>query len=114
MLQGSAVGLEGLHNAEHEAEIKADQEKFEKRAGVLTYVGQSCLDDDTSKCVCVRMRACVACTHVLCVFMCMCVCTCVDVHACVFVCVCVCTPVCVYMCLCFCVGGYMYVEQHAT
>ena len=47
--KGSGVGLEGLHNAEHEAEIKADQEKFEKRAGVLTYVGQSCLDDDSSK-----------------------------------------------------------------
>ena len=50
VVKGSAVGLEGLHNAEHEAEIKADQEKFEKRAGVLTYVGQSCLDDDSSKC----------------------------------------------------------------
>ena len=49
VVKGSGVGLEGLHNAEHEAEIKADQEKFEKRAGVLTYVGQSCLDDDSSK-----------------------------------------------------------------
>jgi len=49
VVKGSGVGLEGLHNAEHEAEVKADQEKFERRAGVLTYVGQSCLDDDTSK-----------------------------------------------------------------
>lgn len=49
VMKGSGVGLEGLHNSEHEAEIKADQEKFEKRAGVLTYVGQSCLDDDCSK-----------------------------------------------------------------
>ena len=79
ILQGSAVGLEGLHNAEHEAEIKADQEKFERRAGVLTYVGQSCLDDDTSMCVCV------------CVYMC--------VYACVYACVCM-LVFCVYACLC--------------
>ena len=49
VVKGSGVGLEGLHNPEHEAEVRADQEKFERRAGVLTYVGQSCLDDDTSK-----------------------------------------------------------------
>ena len=33
--------VEGIKNAEHEAEERADREKWEKSLGVLTYLGQS-------------------------------------------------------------------------
>jgi len=85
--KGSGVGLEGVHNAEHEAEIKADQEKFEKHAGVLTYVGQSCLSDDSSK-------ECLMCVWCVC-SMCVCVCMCVFVCVCLYVFVCMCLCVCI-------------------